>query len=403
MSSLPIPDGKYNSWCERKPLVQRSQESLQKAMSFSIRADLSKAEKEVYYAHELTGSPGFEFVVICSFKFDQPIQFINSITLVPCFLPDLNGQNLKNPSFLATLRMQQRNRFIYDGWLPITDWSIDSVRRILRDLEEALVIFGLHADVVLTWEAKYPVSSSMPGSSYAEYEQAHFDEVAGVAKALTSLGNEDRVAIYRSLAWFAQSRRQDPLARFLFLMLTIESLATYIEEMANSASPLATLRSSCLSKEERRLEREDCIEQKLQGDHKGDFSKVIRTAYFDCVVGIKKTLEAHLAHVFFDKKEFCALLFSKEFQGKSLYDLRHTIAHGTADVLSEFQRDAIERRCSDIEEIARKYVLRALRKVIGFPPFSKEIRFALSIPLTNAVTSQQGMYQGPTQMALLYS
>src|SRR5262245_8655920 len=71
-------------------------------------------------------------------------------------------------------------------------------------------------------------------------------------------------ALHLSIGWLSQASRLDqPAARFLFCILAIEALATYIEEEAPDESPLARLRAERLTKAERQGRRERCIDETL--------------------------------------------------------------------------------------------------------------------------------------------
>jgi|SRR5215813_576840 len=74
-------------------------------------------------------------------------------------------------------------------------------------------------------------------------------------------------------------------------------------------------------------------------------------SYFNCVVGIKQRLKAHLERLFTSEAEPVALLFEQHVEGKPLYELRHTIAHGTADALSAGEMEGIRQRVWDVERI----------------------------------------------------
>jgi hypothetical protein len=67
-------------------------------------------------------------------------------------------------------------------------------------------------------------------------------------------------------------------------------------------------------------------------------TEAIKTAYFDCVIGIKRQSETDLKHVFGSDTEPIELSFGEKVEGFSLYDLRNIIANATVDALSESQR-----------------------------------------------------------------
>jgi len=394
---------KYNAWCERRPLVYADQNRYRRVVAFFTRRNLAPSERAAFYLHELTGCEGLEFVAFSNARLKNPVTLASGVILVPCFLSKIEGQNVRDPLLQQTMKMERERRFIYDGWVPIATWNEENVRKAVRNVDEALSIFCLSSSTYFEWEPKYPAPTSEIRSTY-NYEDRHLQELERVAKLLDSLGESDRIALYRSLAWLSQGLRlNEPAARFLFSILAIESLAMYIEEKTPDDSPLAVLRAERLTRNERLARREKCIGDTLSRLLQSDSTKAITTAYFDCVVGTKRRLKTHLKHVFTSDPEPIALLFEHKVQGKSLYDLRHFIAHGTVDALSEAQRDRIRQRVWDAERVARRYILAVLKIALGAEPFREDMTATLSIGIQNLVTSNEGMYQGPTHMAFIYS
>jgi len=318
---------------------------------------------------------------------------------------DMEGKNIQDPLLQMTMKMQREGRFIYDGWVPITKWNNKDVRKAIRSVDEALSIFCLHFSAFFDWEPKYLAGYERPLSSYYKLEEQHFQELEQVVKILDSVGEKDHIAIYRSLAWLSQALRlKEPAARFLFFILAIESLATYIERGKLPAnSPLVSLRAEQLTPEEKKARIEKCIKDKLSQPLQKDSTRAITEAYFDCVVGIRQQLKRHLEHIFTPEDEALALLFEKKDKGKSLYELRNLISHGAIDVLSEEQRDKIYQRVWDTEQLARRYISSVFEKAFGVRPFSKKMSAGISVKIQNMVVSREDMYQGPTHMAFIYS
>lgn len=117
--------------------------------------------------------------------------------------------------------------------------------------------------------------------------------------------------------------------------MAIETLVICIEEDTPDESHLVVLRAERLTQTERPARREKCIGDTISEWVKSNPTKAITKAYSDCVVEIKQRLKTHLEHIFKSDAKPIALLFEHKVEGKSLYDLRHVIAHGTVDALSE--------------------------------------------------------------------
>jgi hypothetical protein len=195
-------------------------------------------------------------------------------------------------------------------------------------------------------------------------------------------------------------RLDQPAARFLFCIFAIEALVTYIEEEAPDDSPLARLRAERLTRAERRARRERCIDETLGEWLQRNKTQAIEKSYFNCVKGIKQRLKTHLERLFTSEAEPVALLFEKPVEGKPLYDLRDTVAHGTADALSAGEMEGIRQRIWDVERIAALYILPVFKKALGMQPLSEGITaYIAGLPV---IVSSEHMYQGPTHMASLY-
>jgi hypothetical protein len=162
-------------------------------------------------------------------------------------------------------------------------------------------------------------------SSNYNFEERHLRDLEAIAGLLSALPEDDRMAVYRSIGWLSQASRLDqPAARFLFCILAIEALVTYIEEEAPDDSPLARLKAEHLTKAGKRARCERCIDETLGEWLQCNKTRAITESYFNCVVGIKQRLKAHLERLFTSETEPVTLLFEQKVEGKSLYDLRHT-------------------------------------------------------------------------------
>lgn len=149
-------------------------------------------------------------------------------------------------------------------------------------------------------------------------------------------------------------------------------------------------------------ERERCIEDQLNQLYTENRINAITKAYINCVLSLNKILKSHLSKIFSDDPESFKLLF-EESQGDSLYNIRHKIAHGGLDILSDMERQRITDRIWDIERIARKYLTKILKMIWNKSPFQHIMYKNMFIPMTEAIGSHEGMYQGPIHMAEFYT
>ena len=394
--TIKIPDGKLNEWCIRRGLVSSDRLKWLKAQTYLNQKDITKNERAAFYIHELFECQGLEFVAFSNARFEKTIFLPENINLVPCFYPE-DKKDWNDPLVRLTFRMVQHAKFIYDGWLPIQKWDdINNVRNSIRKLDEILSLFAAQERIWFTWEPKYFPSQLYPSSN--DVESKHIHEIEVLKKYAETWNKNDSDALFRSLAWLSQSYiLPQPTARFLFCILSIESLATYIENV-NGNSIFSSLKYSYPNTNE---EKDKCIDDVLNQFYKENKRKAINEAYSNCL-SITKMLKAHLCKVFEDDPESYSLLFESE-NGESLYQIRHKIAHGSLDALSDFERQKIEDQIYNIEKIAMKYIQKILTLICDKPIFQHKMYKTSIIPATEAISSHEGMYTGPVHMAEYYT
>lgn len=398
MSDPEIPLGKYSKWCERRPLACAKKEILAKASLNLRKKDLTSIEKNVMFVHDIVGIQGIEFVVFTSAKFKGETKLPGKITLVPCFLQETAGRSWKDRLVRLSFSMMNKARFVYDGWIPIKDWNIENVREAIRKIDENLSLFSLQERIFITWEPKYLILKDSPPSH--KIEDKHIIEIKKLHEYLYALNSNDNIAFYKSVAWLSQSLSL-PLSpsRFLLAFVSIESLANYIEYEANQESIFRKLKTSeKLEKEE----IESCIEAILNSLDNSNKIKAITTCFYDCIyLSITKMLNKHLNNVFKNDKKPIELIFDVKIEEKTLYELRHMIAHGGLDTLSDLQRQTIKNRIWDIENIARKYLINVLKITMGKNPFVEKMIKSVSFEVS--VGAKEEQYVGPTHMAEIYA
>jgi hypothetical protein len=399
-----IMSGKYNRWCERDVLVCPSESKQFSAFSVLQRPDLSQYVQDALYVHEATGCGGLEFVAFSNARIEKSLKLNNGVILHPCFLPGTKVTEIErgdphDPHLLATKKMELSSRYIYDGWVPISSWDTENIQKCIRNVDEALSIFSLLRPISFQWEPKYHVS--LDTQSVYPLIDEDLEWLENVVRPLDKLNEKDRKNIYRSIAWISQSYRlYEPAAHFLFLILAIESLATYIEkEKMNEDSPLQSLKKA---KKFTREEKEICIDGLLATEFKDDKIRAIDKAYFTCVKSITKTLREHLTEIFKPETSMIDLLFNDKIDGMSLYDIRHEIAHGEADAISEAKRDYIRQRSMDVELVARKYISKIIKTCTGVEPHTKDWPSSISLPLGAGLASSSTMHLDPVYMDLQY-
>lgn len=391
---------KFNNWGEREPIVCTNKSKIDKAMHVKMRQDLSNPEKSALFVNEITGCKGFEFVGFSNAKIERAILLPTGIILYPCFMQTTVGCSLKDPLIRASFRMLQTGQFVYDGWLPIQKMNDEDIRGRIRTLREVLGAFPLISGSKFDWYPKYQMSNSIPETHY--FFEKEIKTIEKFTETIELSKYDDRIALLRSIGWLSECIRvENSESKFLFAVLAIESLCTYIENLGLDSS-FHTLAQNKKSKAGRKNERKNCILQTLTEQIDKNPTKAITTAYFDCVVGIKKRLYNHLANIFGEKDEGLIAFFQKPEGGSSLYELRHSIAHGSHDILSEFDRNVIDKNIYKVEKLALRYIWHVLNHCLDFYNESSSIHASINFDLNMAVLSSRSMYKGPVDMGLLY-
>jgi len=391
-----VPPGKYNKWCERRALVCNDQAIISKANLYLRKKNLSQKEKAALFLHELVNCQGLEFVVFSSAKFKKAVNLPGNIVLVPCFYPEVAGKSWNDRLVQLTIMMQEHARFVYDGWLPISDWNIEDLRESVNHLNRILTLFSNQERIWFMWEPKYIPHQLYPPSHLIE--DNHLNEITDLNLIIQTWPDNDVSAYYRGLSWLSQSLiLPQPAARFLFCIVSIESLVTYIEREATNDSIFYSLKSSRPYTKE---EREKCIEDTLNHHLINNPINAIQISYSKCVRSITKILQDHLKRVFINDPESYSLLFENEISGMTLYELRHKLAHGGIDMMDDVQREIISSRIWDIENITRKYYNAVLKMILDKPSFEQKMVKSISYPFQ--IVSHEGMYKGPILMAEIY-
>ncbi|MCA9921219.1 MAG: hypothetical protein KC421_02545 [Anaerolineales bacterium] len=394
--SLKNPGGKFNDWGERKWIATPS-EKQQLVERELTTLKLSPRARELYKAAKLTDSNGVEFVLFSDAQLPAPIGIDFGGLIVPCFLP-LNPNNPQSEERQAA--MMKRGIFVYDGWVPIDEWSGDKIEQILATLDDIVSLFSVVGKYYARWEPKY-IFAKAPATSQLFYEQ-DLQALAQSLNILDALPKEDRFALSRSVSWLSNALRNAPVQKFLLLFVSIESLATHIEssKTPNTSILKKAFAGETLTKSQKRQEREKCIEEVLAKTK--NMTEAVTKAYSECVQkSIKKTLEDHLDRVF-GNNEISSIMFGDQENGKTLWLLRNNIAHGNLNMLHEFEIRFIERKVDLLENIARSYLRTIFATLVAKNYFPVVRRPILTLPVSQGIGSEITEYMGPIDMADYY-
>jgi hypothetical protein len=393
---------KFNEWCHRKPVVDDSDKYF-KALSKVRQFNVSEISRAALLQKEMLDNEGIEFMVFSNLKFEKQIKFDNGLELVPCFYPELNGGNFNDPIHQASAQMHNRARYLYDGWLPITNWDAINISEKLESIEEILSLFSLTGLIYFEWEPKYFYKRKTNEIIYADThlnQVSIIEEIAVFANDLNKLDIKDRLVIYKSISWINKAKSSnDPITAFLFYMLSIENLVHYIEEGAKNNSAFFKIRT--ISNEEKDKQKKECIYEMLK-DIQSDNEpwKIVQKAYTDCVYGIKNRIERQINRAFIEGDKL-RTVFNEKINKKSLYDIRSKIAHGDVNTLNTDEIDEINKRIYDLKDLAINYILSVLYKCDILYP-ERTFHGSISCDMDNSILSSVRIDKGPTHMSLYY-
>lgn len=325
---------------------------------------LSENERVILLSNELTKSKGFEFVVFSNIRINQVLYLPHNIMLVPCFMDEIIDPKYATQIKRRIEAMEIRARFIYDGWVPLAKVNVKKVHQAIKRLERAMVTLSFQMYGWMTWEPKYYAirpRAITQSSGSPRFSSKIMQEFERLYEIICKIPIEDRYSLLSGIGWFNQSLHQsEPITRYLFLIFALESLVNYIELQSKPYSKFFPLRSQeYIPPTEKREKREQCIQIKLQTPEE-KLSNKIREAYFECIMSISKIMKSHVKKIFGDNLDNYDLLF----KGKgSLHNLRHTIAHGGINAVSDLEREKIKNRVNDLEVLTRSYLFKVLEPI----------------------------------------
>lgn len=397
---LPEIEGKINPWCEKHGLHSDDDGKKNLALRYLHDKNLNTFEQYCFYAKIITDCEGIEFVVFSDSRFNEPVKLANEIILVPCFYPDMKGKSGKDPLTVSTNHMEMNSRYIYDGWIPVKNWSIENVRIAIDKIEQTLAMFSLRIETYFEWKPKYyKINES---SISHQFENRHLPDILSLMDVFDKLTDNDRNAIYKSVGWLSQSyKTREFEVKFLFYMISTESLANYIEQECNSESVFFNFRADKRSKLEKRNQRRECFDTNLE-NYKIEPEESIKKAYHCIDQGSRKIICNHFNKVFGENSKQVKLLFEKNDDNRPLYDLRNEIAHGRLNMLNQNERKIIKKRITDIEKITREYITKIIKSCLTSEPF-KEKTMTARIPMEFLVASGGAFYSGPVHMGIIYT
>lgn len=210
---------------------------------------------------------------------------------------------------------------IYDGWLPLEETTIASIRTGLRKLQDVVDFLAYQYGVPVRTFIKYREAfDRISWRDTTDDDDARFrDRLTRVLALPDSL----RTAVLRCTHWYQNAERQVRTTdRFLSLWLALESLALVLYENSGIIHLPLDGEVVPLTKRQRRAAQEARVEQILLQDFPSA-SERVSAAYFDGVKALRRRVETALKAVLGDDARI-GWLYSRggpnEMRGKLVHE-----------------------------------------------------------------------------------
>ena len=368
---------RYNKWREWKPIQSTlNMEEHSKAMlaALAIRGNELEAAHN-YTAH--TGFDGIEFVVIGSYKDKAPFRKLaHGIVLVPC-ADVLEDQS--NPT-----SMLGRTRFLYDGWLPLTNTSLDGLREGLRWIDETIAMLTYSLRSSATWFPKYIETCPKHG----EYRSLQDSDECLFADATTDfamLPEAVRDAVSRAAHWLQHGQQQRRSTdTFLSYWLAFESLILTLFDVGPEVGLVIEDEYEGMSKKARKSAKGRAILELIDPVEEKTASELVSRAYFDIVTGIGKRVRKTLPVVLGEGHQDVDWPYTAKL-GIEPTTLRSNLVHGGLSATELETRYDLVTMCSELELLTREIIHRTLHQLWGVEVEKRRYQFVETMSVTNMI------------------
>lgn len=387
-------DGRYNEWGHREPLVAAKEISHTAWAAAASAHGLAPIERDLMYFRELTGAGGYEFVVLSGIMLPARIKLLHNVELHPCFAPSLEGLEPSSAIFAATLRMSGRCEFVYDGWLPLAESGAKGAQLACSQISQSIAMLSSCFPSGSRWMPKYCAFQSGLSSDIAGEDQLVY--LQSVSEFVQGLPHRAMESMVQSYGWLsAAANIHDAVPRFLLHIVAIEYLASEVRAGRIAIAGYSKA-SDPTTREDLAVRVRAVLNEKLPTDPvaavRAAFRLIDGAATLRCVEsvvgaesGIVKTLKA------------------SDPSGVTLYQIRSKIIHGGMESLTQSELELIRNNGYRLEQAARHFLAEVVHAAGGPILKHASIERQAPISLSNIVISRRAMYQGPTDMAVIYS
>lgn len=341
------------------------------------------------------GKKGLEFLAVSNVQLESPVQLADEIVLVPCFgaaAVAAAEESEKQAVFMLEFSMKAKGRFIYDGWLPVPDWSPETVERRIARLDEVLSCFSLHSSCHVRWMYKYPQGTS-PGG-HAKFTLTEIEASKTVRGAVDCIGNkQDRATLNRALKWLAKAASaHEPEMRLLFSVVGLETLVKRKLQPDSQLLPKTAKRA--LAVDEGNLAEQLAL---VVSQCAGDPAELLRQAgELLRTDKMQWTVQSEIGKVLTDE----SWVADSKAGLARVYNIRHDLAHGSYDSGNLDLQEEVAKLAPRTVELLRKYI-----GIVVTQTTETQAQWeprTMSFPMVLVAEDPGWVATGPTHMAILY-
>ncbi len=355
--------GRYNPIGEWRPIVYPGESNeIQKMVVEATKNEKDKRIAGCLFYIMATARHAIEFVVRSNFEI--PYDFLNSGA--GDFRMLLHKVKMPETSDKVNFNVQ-----IYDGTVFLPNISVDTIGDALDVVGVFLNRIAFRVDGKAEWFLKYSMYES--GAGKIRLSKKDFRLLGEYLVGLKSL---DVAIIDSAMSWYTTAKNSTNIfTQYLNYYIAMESLAVSLIDGEMEAGKEFGIEG--LSKEERKRKIEKCIKGLHEGVYQNDPAGFVRKAYSECILSLRNKTQSALIKVFGLDHEFVRS-FSEKSEGKTLYDLRNDLAHGSFNHIDRAETNLIKSKLPVLAEIVYELIIR-----LSAGPDNKQRRFRrFSIGLT---------------------
>lgn len=338
-------EGRYNNPGEWTPLLYPAEgmDRINDEISTLTIGNTDQRIKDCLFYIICTGFHVIEFFLLCDF--DLPKDLSINLNNGKLYLHKLTFDH-ENNNFSVNIRA-------YDCTVKLNNINIQTLESALLEIHNALSVLAFSVDGWIKWKLKYQEYGH--NGDVALIETPHLKNLNKILSK--TIRSEDINVFDIAMNWYLTANASDNVFhKFLSYCIGLEILAMTLIACDMNISKKYGISEATRRKNKNKILK--CIQDLYNEYYTDDPIKFINKAYFDCIVGIRKTIKIALEKVFGKDHPIIKLFFDKIEGQLSLYDIRSKIAHGDISFHDTRDIELVRSRMSDIKQISASFIAR---------------------------------------------